>query len=105
MVCVAKNCEKLKYLKVSIDIMEVKQINLKIQKNLLEAAQNYIKNFGYKNIQDLATASMREKIFDKNEFDETLNEEEINLIDELICLSIKKKNFVSEEEINKILLE
>ena len=85
--------------------METKQINLKIPKNLLEAAENYAKNFGYRNIQDLATESMREKIFEKNEFDETFSEEEINMIDELISLSIKKKSLVSEEEINKILLE
>ncbi len=85
--------------------MEAKQINLKIPENLLLAAQNYAKNFGYRNIQDLATESMREKIFEKNEFDETFSEEEINLIEQLITISIKKKLFSTEEEMNKILLE
>ncbi len=84
--------------------METKQINLKIPQNLLKAAQNYAKNFGYKNIQDLATESMREKIFEKNEFDETFSEEEINMIDELIDATIKSKDFSTEEEMNKILL-
>lgn len=85
--------------------MEAKQINLKIPENLLLAAQSYAENFGYRNIQDLATESMREKIFEKNEFDETFSEEEINLIEQLITISIKKKLFSTEEEMNKILLE
>lgn len=85
--------------------METKQINLKISENLLRAAKRYAENYGYRNIQDLAAESIREKIFEKNEFDETFTEEEINLIDNLISLSIKKKALVSEEEINKILLE
>ena len=79
--------------------METKQINLKIPKNLLKAAQNYAKNFGYRNIQDLATESMREKIFEKNEFDETFSEEEINMIDALIETTIKNKDFISEKEL------
>ena len=79
--------------------METKQINLKIPENLLKAAQSYIKNFGYRNIQDLATESMREKIFEKNEFDETFNEKEIALIDSLIETTIKSKDFISEEEL------
>ena len=53
--------------------MEAQQINLKIPANLLIAAQNYAKNFGYRNIQDLATTSIREKVFAKNEVD--LNKE------------------------------
>jgi len=85
--------------------METKQLNLKISKNLLAAAENYAKNFGYRNVQDLAAESMREKIFEKNEFDETFSEKEIELIDSLIDLSIKKKDIVSEDEINKALLE
>jgi len=84
--------------------MVLKQINLKLSENLLEAAQRYVENFGYRNLQELATESMREKIFEKNEFDETFSKEEIELIDGLISLSIKKKDLVSEEEINKILL-
>ena len=84
--------------------METKQINLKIPENLLKAIQNYVKNFGYRNIQDLATESMREKVFEKNEFDEVFNEKEIGLIDDLIEVTIKNRDFSTEEEMNKILL-
>lgn len=79
--------------------MEAKQINLKIPENLLRAAQSYAKNFGYRNIQDLATESMREKIFGKNEFDETFTNEEIELIDAVITKAIREKDFVTEEEL------
>jgi len=85
--------------------MDIKQINLKLPKNLIDAAERYAKNFGFRNIQELAAASMREKIFEKNVFDETFNEKEIELIDNLIELSIKKGELVSEEELNKVLLE
>jgi len=85
--------------------MKTKQINLKITENLLKAAQNYAENFGYRNIQDLATESMREKIFEKNEFDESFSKEEIELMDNLISSAIKKKDFSTEKEMNKILLE
>lgn len=83
--------------------METKQINLKIQKNLLKAAQSYVENFGYRNIQDLATESMREKIFDKNQFDETFTREEIELIDTIIAKTLKNKEFISEKELFKSL--
>ena len=84
--------------------METKQINLKLSKDLLEAAENYVKSYGYRNVQELVAESMREKIFEKNEFDEAFSEKEIELIDSLIEASIKKKAFVSEEELNKVLL-
>ena len=85
--------------------MEAKQINLKIPENLLKAAQSYAKNFGYRNVQDLATESMREKIFEKNKFDETFTNQEIELIDAVITKAIKEKDFSTEEELNKILLK
>ena len=85
--------------------MKTKQINLKITSDFLKAAQSYAKNFGFRNIQDLATESMREKIFEKNKFDEIYNEKEIELIDNLIEKIIKNKDFSTEEELNKILLE
>lgn len=85
--------------------METKQINLKLSKNLLEAAESYAKSYGYRNVQELVAESVREKIFEKNEFDETFSEKEIELIDSLIGASIKKKALVSESELNKVLLE
>ncbi|MEK6844338.1 MAG: hypothetical protein AABX83_02825 [Nanoarchaeota archaeon] len=83
---------------------ETKQINLKLPKNLIIAAERYVRAYGYRNVQELAMESMREKIFEENEFDESFSEKEINMIDSLIELSIKKKAIVSEEEINSVLL-
>lgn len=85
--------------------MEVKQINLKLPINLIKAAENYINNFGFRNIQELAAESIREKVFEKNEFDENFNDNEIELIDRLIELSIKKNDLASEKELDKVLLE
>jgi len=84
--------------------METKQLNLKISNNLLKAAESYANQYGYRNIQELISESMREKIFEKNEFDETFSEKEIGLNDTLIENSLKE-NLVSEEELNKVLLE
>jgi hypothetical protein len=85
--------------------MKTKQINLKLPINLLEAAENYAKNFGFRNVQEVATESMREKIFERNEFDESFNEKEIDLIDSFVGTILKKKDFGTEEELNKILSE
>lgn len=81
----------------------MKQINLKLPDNLLKAAQRYVDNFGFRNIQDLATESIREKVFEKNEYDETFSEKEIELIDKLITTSIAKRDFASEKELKEIL--
>lgn len=85
--------------------METKQINLKIPENLHSAAESYVKNFGFRNIQELVSESIREKVFEHNQFDENFSEGEVNLIDDLIESSIKNKGLMSEEELNKILLE
>lgn len=81
------------------------QINLKLSKNLAEAARKYAEIYGYRNIQELASESIREKVFEDNEFDETFSDKEIDLIDSLIDKSRVKKVFVSEEEIKQILLK
>jgi|TARA_B100001971_G_C17764295_1_gene321724 hypothetical protein len=84
--------------------MKTKQINLKLPLNLFESAQKYVQDFGFRNIQELASESIREKIFDKKIYDEKFSEEEVEMIDKLISLSIKKGDIVSEEELNKTLL-
>ena len=84
--------------------METQQINLKISKQLAQAAERFAKSYGYRNIQELAAECIRQKVFEESEFDETFTEKEIELIDELITLSIKNKLFSTEEEMNKILL-
>ena len=90
---------------ISTDIMELEQINLKLSPNLIAAAESYAKNFGFRNIQELAATSMREKIFQQNQFDETFTDKEITLIDNLIETSINKGDLSSEKELNKILLK
>jgi len=52
--------------------MEIKQINLKLPRNFVEAAEDYAKKFGFRNIQELAASSIREKIFAKKEVNESL---------------------------------
>ncbi|MBN2127018.1 MAG: hypothetical protein JW703_01335 [Candidatus Diapherotrites archaeon] len=81
--------------------MATKQINLKIPSNLYVTAESFAETYGYRNVQDLALESLREKLFEKNEYDESFSEKEIELIDELIEKSIKKKKFISEEEFLK----
>jgi len=87
-----------------MDTQELKQINLKLSPNLVLAAESYARNFGFRNFQELAATSIREKIFSNNQFDETFSDKEINLIDNLIETSIKNKDLIDEEELNKILL-
>ncbi len=84
--------------------MVMKQINLKLPEKLVKAAERYAENFGYRNIQELAAESIREKLFEKNMYDENFSKEEIELIDRLISSSIKRGRIVSEEELNKVLL-
>ena len=67
----------------------------------MEAAQNYVENFGFRNIQDLVLESMREKTFERNEYDESFSEKEVGLIDSLISMSVKAKDLVSEEELDQ----
>jgi len=83
----------------------MQQINLKIPGNLLKAAKRHVDMFGFRNIQELALESMREKIFEKAEYDQSFSDKEIELIDSLISASVKKRDFVSEEELNEVLLE
>ena len=80
-----------------------KQINLKLSDNLFHAAENYVENHGFRNIQELATESMREKVFEENMFDETLSDREIELIDSVIERSLKKGDIKTEKELMKAL--
>ncbi|MFH1545606.1 MAG: hypothetical protein ABIE23_06005 [archaeon] len=83
--------------------MATKQINLKMSSNLYNAAESFAENYGYRNLQELVNESVREKIFEKSDFDESFSEKEIELIDSLIEKSIKKKKFVDEEKLMKAL--
>ena len=83
--------------------MKTVQINLKLPTNLFNPVKRYVKKFGFRNVQDLAIESIREKIFEKNEYDENFNEEEIKLVDNLIRVSLEKKKIISEEELIRTL--
>ncbi len=85
--------------------MEVKQINFKMPENLHFAAENYARNFGFRNVQELIAESLREKIFESNSYDDDFSDKEIVLIDSLIEKSIMKGDVISEEELNKTLLK
>ena len=83
------------YLLVS---MPTKQINIKLQENLYNAASSFAQNYGYRNIQELAADSLREKIFEKSDFDESFSNKEIELIDSVIEKSIKSKKLVDAKQ-------
>ena len=99
--------QKTKYLNIRryLRVSNMEQLNLKLPDNLLKAAKQYVENFGFRNVQELAAEAIREKIFKKREYDENFTNKEIDLIDNLASLSIKKKDIISEEELNKILTE
>jgi hypothetical protein len=81
--------------------MATKQVNVKMSSNLYDAAESFAESYGYRNVQDLITESLREKIFEKNEFDESFSEKEIELIDKLIEKSLKSGKLVDAKEFFK----
>jgi len=99
------NRKIFKYHKIPIDIMKAKQINLKLPKSLLEAAERYAAIYGYRNIQELASDSIRARVFENDGFDNSFDNDQIEMIDSLIDLSIKNDATVSEAELKKTLLE
>ena len=86
--------------------MVLKQINLTLPKNLQNAVEDYAKRFGFKNVQELATEAIREKVFFSDiEYDNELTPKEIALIEKFIDLTFKdKKQVVDEKTLNKALL-
>ena len=86
--------------------MVLKQINLTLPKNLQNAVEDYAKRFGFKNVQELATEAIREKVFFSDiEYDNELTPKEIALIEKFINLTFKdKKQVVDEKTLNKALL-
>lgn len=79
------------------------QINLKIPENLMAAAQRYVESFGFRNIQELALESIREKVFEQGEYDEEISEREIGLVDRLASVSLKKKALGTEKDLQAAL--
>lgn len=81
----------------------MKQINLKLPDKLIAAAQRYVKSYGYRNIQELAAESLREKVFRHNSYDDTFSDNEIGLIDQMIEKSLSRKQLGKEEDLIKAL--
>ncbi len=76
------------------------QINIRLSEGLKRVAEKYAKVHRYKNLQELATMAIREKVMEKD-YDEGFTEKEIELIDRLIDISIRKGKLVSKEELFK----
>lgn len=82
--------------------MKTQQINLTLPQNLLQKAESYSKSYGFRNVQELATEALREKVFE-DEYDESFTEKEIDLCDKLIEISISKAKIKSEKELMRAL--
>jgi len=82
--------------------MAYKQINLSLSESMRLKAQAYADKYGFKNIQELATEALREKIFPAK-YDEDFTPEQVAKIELLLKTSIEKGDVVGEEEIMKIL--
>lgn len=80
-----------------------KQINLKIPEHMFNAFEKYVQSFGFRNVQELALESMREKVFESGEYDEDFSEKEIELIDKIIAQTLKSKDWVSEKKLREAL--
>jgi len=78
------------------------QINLRLPENLKKVAERFARVHKYRNLQELATEAIREKVMERN-YDESFTEKEIDLIDRLIDASIKKGDLVSEKQLRKAL--
>jgi len=81
------------------------QINVKFPENFYHAAQSYADTYGYRNIQDLLYESLREKLYEKSDFDESFSKEEINLLESLVEKSLRKGRVVDEKTLKKALQE
>ena len=76
------------------------QINLRLPEGLKKAAEKYAKVHKYRNLQELATEAVREKVMERS-YDESFTPKEIELIDRLITATIKKGEFISKKELFK----
>ncbi len=85
-----------------MDTMAYKQINVSLSDNLRVKAQAYAKKYGFRNIQELITETLREKVF-PSEYDESYTPEQVALFEKLLKTSIERGDIVSEKEIMKVL--
>ncbi|MBI4360737.1 hypothetical protein HY572_03110 [Candidatus Micrarchaeota archaeon] len=80
--------------------MKTVQVNLKMPEKLYKAANQYADKYGYRNIQELAADSIREKVLDD---EDDLTPKEIELVEKLVQKSLEEGNLVSEKELRRLL--
>lgn len=77
--------------------MAYKQINLTLPESLRKKAEEYAEEYGFKNIQELATSALREKVFD--DYDESFTTKEVEMVETLLAKSLKSGKMVSEAQL------
>jgi Arc/MetJ-type ribon-helix-helix transcriptional regulator len=79
------------------------QINIRLPPKLQSAAEQYVDNYGYRNIQEFVLEAIRDKIFRDNKYDETFSDKEIDLIEKLLSVSIEEGKIKDQNDIIKAL--
>ena len=75
------------------------QINIRLPPKLQSATEQYVDNYGYRNIQEFILEAIRDKIFRDNKYDETFSDKEIDLIEKLLAVSIEKGKIKDRNDI------
>ncbi|KAF5415597.1 MAG: hypothetical protein C5S48_05285 [Candidatus Methanogaster sp.] len=91
-----------KYLSVSMTHANP-QINIRLSPKLQSAAEQYVDNYGYRNIQEFILEAIRDKIFRDTRYDETFSGKEIDLIEKLLSASIENGKIRDHNDITKAL--
>jgi len=79
------------------------QINIRLPSKLQSATEQYVDNYGYRNIQEFILEAIRDKLYRDKKYDETFSEKEIDLIDKLLSVSIEKGTIKNQDDITKAL--
>ncbi len=79
------------------------QINIRLPPKLQSATEQYVDNYGYRNIQEFILEAIRDKIFRDNKYDETFSGKEIDLIEKLLSVFIEKGKLKDRNDIIKAL--
>ena len=74
------------------------QVNLKLSDNLYSSAEAFVERYGYRNLQELIYDAVREKIFEKSGFDESVSPAEVDAVERLLAHSISENKLVGEQE-------
>ena len=79
------------------------QINIRLPAKLQSATEQYVDNYGYRNIQEFILEAIRDKIFRDNKYDESFSGKEIDMIEKLLSVSIEKGKIKDQNDIIKAL--